>query len=281
MKKVAVVGICGQSIFLKGQSIAKVGETRAFDEMHVELGGKGINSALTIHKLGGNVRFFTVLGKDLFAKECKDFFCKENIKATVIEKEGANSDYGVIMNDAEGNNCVAVYQGASSKITKSDLSFFVKEIETSDYLLTQAEIKDELLIEIAAICKKSGTKIIFDPSPAREFPKEFLESVWLFTPNETEYQNLFSQISPQRVVITKGCNPVEFIENGVKMEFKAEKVVACNTTGAGDVFNGALLFSLANGENLFESIKFAIKASAFKVQSKYVIDGIPTLSDLL
>ena len=142
-------------------------------------------------------------------------------------------------------------------------------------------MKDEILLEIAKICKQSGTKIIFDPSPARVFPKEFLQSVWLFTPNETEEENLFNQITPSRVVITKGARPVELIENGIKTEFEVKEVATCNTTGAGDVFNGALLYALSNGESLFDAIKFAIKASAFKVQSKYVIDGIPTQRDLL
>lgn len=281
MKKVTVVGLCGQSVFLKGKAISQIGETKIYDEMHVELGGKGVNSALTIHRLGGNVKFLTALGKDSYGRECKEFFDFENFNATVIERDGTKTDYGVILTDEDGNNSVSVYQDASKNMTAKDLSCFEDEIKESDYLLTQAEMKDEILLEIAKICKQSGTKIIFDPSPAREFPKEFLQNVWLFTPNETEYENLFKQIIPQRVVITKGGQSVQLIENGVKTTFEVEKVVARNTTGAGDVFNGALMFSLSNNESLFDAIKFAIKASAFKVQSKYVIDGIPTQKDLL
>ena len=281
MKKVTVVGICGQSVFLKGKAVAKIGETRTFDKMHVELGGKGVNSALTIHRLGGDVRFLTALGKDSYGKECKEFFDLEGFKAVVVERDGTKTDYGVILTDEDGNNCVSVYQDASKNMACGDLACFENEIKESEDLLTQAEMKDEILLEIAKICNQSGTKIIFDPSPAREYPKEFLQSVWLFTPNETENENLFKQINPQRVIITKGGKSVELIENGVKTEFGVEKVVANNTTGAGDVFNGALLYSLSIGENLFNSIKFAIKASAFKVQSKYVIDGIPTQRDLL
>ena len=281
MEKVTVVGICGQSVFLKGKAIAQIGETKAFEEMHVELGGKGVNSALTTHRLGGNVRFLTALGKDSYGRECKEFFTLEGLKAVVIEREATKTDYGVIMNDENGNNSVSVYQDASKNMCLQDLACFENEIKESKYLLTQAEMKDEILLEIAKICKQSGTKIIFDPSPAREFPKEFLQSVWLFTPNETEEENLFNQITPQRVVITKGEKSVELIENGIKTEFEVKEVATCNTTGAGDVFNGALLYALSNGESLFDAIKFAIKASAFKVQSKYVIDGIPTQRDLL
>lgn len=281
MEKVSVVGICGQSVFLKGEKIAKIGESRIFDKMHVELGGKGINSALTIRRLGGDVRFFTALGTDSFGKECKEFFNQEGLETFIIEKEGTKTDYGVIMNDIDGNNCVSVYLGASSSMVKQDLSVFEKTIQESKYLLTQAEMDDKILLEIARICKKSDTKIIFDPSPAREFPKAFLESVWLFTPNETEHENLFKQIKPTRVVITKGGQPVEFIENGEKTVFPVKNVVVRNTTGAGDVFNGALCYALCNGETMEQAINFAIKASAFKVQSSYVMDGIPSKGDLI
>lgn len=280
MKKVAFVGICGQSVFLKGNSIAKIGESCLFDEMHMELGGKGINSALTARKLGGDVSFFTVLGKDSFALECKKFFDEEGLRAFVVEKENVQSDYGVILNDAAGNNSVSVYLGASSKMTKEDLAGFEQEIKESSYLVTQAEIKDEVLLRIGEICQQSGTKIIFDPSPKREIPKEFLEKVWLFTPNETEYENLFQQITPQRAVITRGSQSVELIEEGEKTIFPVNEVFVRNTTGAGDVFNGALCYALANDETLSQAIKFAIKASAYKVQSLYVMDGIPTLEDV-
>jgi hypothetical protein len=157
---------------------------------------------------------------------------------------------------------------------------FEQEIKESSYLVTQAEIKDEVLLKIGEICQQSGTKIIFDPSPKREITKEFLEKVWLFTPNETEYENLFTQIVPQRAIITHGSKSVELIEGGEKTTFPVGEVVVRNTTGAGDVFNGALCYALANDETLSQAIKFAIKASAYKVQSLYVMDGIPTLEDV-
>ena len=91
MKKVTVVGLCGQSVFLKGKAISQIGETKIYDEMHVELGGKGVNSALTIHRLGGNVKFLTALGKDSYGRECKEFFGFENFNATIIERDGTKN----------------------------------------------------------------------------------------------------------------------------------------------------------------------------------------------
>ena len=122
MKKVTVVGLCGQSVFLKGKAIAKVGETKTFDKMHVELGGKGVNSALTTHRLGGDVRFLTALGNDSYGRECKEFFSQEEFKVAVIEREGTKTDYAVILTDEDGNNCVSVYQDASKNMACQDLS---------------------------------------------------------------------------------------------------------------------------------------------------------------
>ena len=111
--------------------------------------------------------------------------------------------------------------------------------------------------------------------------KEFLDEVWLFTPNEVEYEFLFKQTNPKNTIITMGDKGAVLLQDGKKTVFSpydTKKVI--NTTGAGDVFNAGLAYYLALGKSLEEAIKFAIKASAFKVKSKYVVDGLPCLKDI-
>ena len=126
----------------------------------------------------------------------------------------------------------------------------------------------------------TNNKIIFDPSPTRDYPIEFLKKVWLFTPNETEYENLFKLIKPNKVVITLGPNGARLIDNGITTEFAGIKVDVVNTTGAGDVFNGALCYALEMEYNISDAVRFAIKAASYKVSHNYVIEGIPTLKDI-
>lgn len=279
MKKIAVIGICGKSVFLGCDKFPAKGESITCSSFHVEQGGKGVNTAVTIQRLGGKVSYLVSLGNDEYGKQCIDFFKKEKLNAVYKIKNGT-TDYGVIMHNKDGNNCVSVFMDEKIKLTAQDVSEFEKELKNSEYVILSAEVGDDVLIKTAKICSKSGTKIIFDPSPVREIPDEFLQKVWLFTPNETEYEELFKKIRPENVIITLGGKGAVLIEKGKRTEFPAVPVEARNTTGAGDVFNGALGYSLASGKNLSDSVRFAMRAAAHKVMGQYLIDAIPTLKEL-
>ena len=279
MKKIAVIGICGKSVFLGCDRFPSAGESVLCDSFHTEPGGKGVNTAITIKRLGGDVSFLVSLGNDEYGKECVEFFERENLRVKCVVKEGRTT-CGVILHNKDGNNCVCVFTEDKIKLTENDASEFEDEIKDAAYIVISAEVEDEVLVKTAEICDKYGTKIIFDPSPVRAVPNEFLKKVWLFTPNETEYENLFKNIIPEKAVITLGDKGAILIESGKKTEFPAVRTKVGNTTGAGDVFNGALCYSLASGNDLSESVAFAIKVAAHKVAGNYVLDGIPTLDEL-
>ncbi len=279
MKKTAVIGICGYSVFLKNGRLPRTGESSVFKTFHTEIGGKGVNAAAAIKKLGGEVTFLTALGKDENAAKCREFFDEIGLNATVSEKD-AETDYGVILVGDGGENCVSVFVGASACLCESDAEGFEEEIGNAGYLLMQSELPDSVIVKAAEIAAKYDTKIIFDPSPVRKLPKELLEKVWLFTPNETETDGLLSEYTPRRYVETIGARGARLVEDGKETYFSAAEVKVRNTTGAGDVFNGALIYALACGHSLEKAVPFAIKAASFKVGSEYVTDGFPAIKDI-
>ena len=60
-------------------------------------------------------------------------------------------------------------------------------------------------------------------------------------------------------------------------EFDTHKVQVKDTTGAGDAFNGALVYQLANQKSIEEAIIFANKVASHTVQYDYVLPGILSL----
>lgn len=278
MKKVSVIGICGKSVFLDCDKFPTKGESIVCSGFHTEPGGKGINTAITVKRLSGNVAYLVSVGNDEYGRECIKFFERENLRVKCSIKDGM-TDYGVIMHNGDGSNCVSVFIDDKVKLSENDVAGFESELKDSSFVVISAEVSDKVLLKTAEICDKYGAKIVFDPSPVRDVPEAFLKKVWLFTPNETEYEELFKKIVPERVVITMGEKGATLIENGKRTEFSAVKASVKNTTGAGDVFNGALCFALANDKNLSESVAFAIKVAAYKVAGNYVMDGIPTLEE--
>ena len=57
--KIAVIGLSGESIFMKMDHFNQEGETVVADTYHVEYGGKGYNQAVAAKRYGANVAFLT------------------------------------------------------------------------------------------------------------------------------------------------------------------------------------------------------------------------------
>ena len=62
--KVLVIGLSGESIFLKVDHFHRDGETLKADNLVIEPGGKGYNQAVACSKLGADVKYLTVVGDD-------------------------------------------------------------------------------------------------------------------------------------------------------------------------------------------------------------------------
>ena len=57
-------------------------------------------------------------------------------------------------------------------------------------------------------------------------------------------------------------------------------VDAIDTTGAGDVFRGALIYALLHGDGGEAMVRFANAAAAISCTREGAIDGIPTLAEV-
>lgn len=66
------------------------------------------------------------------------------------------------------------------------------------------------------------------------------------------------------VYVTQGSAGCDWLENGGRQHQPAFKVDVVDTTGAGDVFHGALAVALATGGDLAESVRFASGVAALK-----------------
>lgn len=278
--KIAVIGLSGESIFMKMDHFNNEGETVFADTYHVEYGGKGYNQAVAAKRFGTNVSFLTVCGDDEIAKKVKLSLDKEGINYKVITKENAKSASACILIDKQGRNRVIVYPGISSQMTKEDVYSFEEEIKSSKYLLLQLETSDEALVTAIELANKHNTLVILNPAPAKYLPESVLNSVYLLTPNEQEACVLFngkdiSKVNFENVIITKGEDGVILKEKSSIFNFPAMKVTPLNTTGAGDTFNGILAASLVSGYSMEESVKIASVGASLSVTKEFVIDSIP------
>ncbi len=288
--KVLVFGLVGESVFMQTDHFHSCGETITIDNIHKEPGGKGFNQAVTLARLGVKTTFIGVIGND-YKKVCEDFLNSEQLTYHLEIKNGMSA-YATIITDKNGENEVSVYHGVNKLFNQLDVQKYEKEFIDAAYALIQAELPEEVVDEVIKLSKKYEVKVIINPAPAKPFIKKYLKDAFLITPNLQEAKTLLSldeikidslekilsKINLSRVIITLGSNGVIIKENEKITHFSAFKIKkVVDTTGAGDVFNGALITSLMKDNNLIEACKFAVKVSGISIQTSYVMPAIPTL----
>lgn len=283
MAKIAVIGLSGQSIFMKVNNLPTPSTTIHSTNLYIEPGGKGYNQAVACKKLGAEVSYFSKVGCDEYGNICEKYLKDLGIK-TIFEKDKIlNTALATILTDDLAENEVIVYKGASSNLNVSELKDFESEIATADVLLLQYEISIDVVKKAIEIAKENNTLVILNPAPAIYLGKEILNMADIVTPNYEEAKTLYgldieklpSSIN-NTLIVTLGSKGSLLINNHTSKKFLPINVEAVDTTGAGDIFNAGLAVAIANKKSIEEAIEFATVASGLSVTKEHVMDSIPT-----
>lgn len=114
---------------------------------------------------------------------------------------------------------------------------------------------------------------------SERFAKEFTQ----LNVCEENYEAIIQKIKKlnnKHVVITLGSKGLIYEEKGIVKHMPAFCVNVVDTTGAGDIFHGALLYAISEKMEWVESLRFASLASALSIQQKGGFTSIPTLDEM-
>jgi len=296
-KRIVVAGSSNTDMVVRAARIPRPGETVLGGEFLMAAGGKGANQAVAAARAGGAVTFIARVGDDLFGRQALRGFRRDRIN---IDKVGidrrASSGVALIVVGQGGENAITVASGANARLTEAEIRRAAKVIASADILLLQLEIPLAAVSLAAAIAKRSCVRTILNPAPARPLPEALLNRISVLTPNESEAEiltgiKIIGRKDAERaairlakrteaVILTMGARGL-IIASGSKTEFvPAFKVKAVDTTGAGDVFNGALAVALAEGGSLSGAARFASAAAALSVTKWGAQPSAPRRSEI-
>jgi ribokinase len=162
------------------------GETLIADSMFEEIGGKGINQAIAAKRMGAEVSFLAAIGDDENGKKCIEVAKENNINAHIQIKHGKVTPFAFILTDKNGENRVTEYKTAELDV--NDVMTFEKEIASSDILLLQQEVPDEVNETAVKLAEKHNVRVILNPAPIRNISDEMSGKIFAVTPNEQEMQ---------------------------------------------------------------------------------------------
>jgi ribokinase len=281
--RIVIVGSSGTDMIIKLERIPRQGETLLGGEFHITGGGKGANQAVSAARAGGNVAFVARLGQDDFGDQAITVFVKERINVDHIYRDRkVATGVALIFVDQHGENSIGVAPGANGRLSPADLKKARKIFSGAGVMVAQLEIPLETVQTAALLAAKSGARVILNPAPARPLPDELLRHVSILTPNETEAElltgirvesdaaaataaSVLRGRGVQTVILTLGARGA-FVATGDGARIvPGFKVKAVDSTGAGDVFNGALAVALAEEQPLINAVRFANAAAAISV----------------
>ncbi|KAF1299386.1 ribokinase [Enterococcus sp. JM4C] len=289
MKKILVIGSSSVDLTIELDRMPAQGETIKAADLELFCGGKGANQAVAIARLDGSVDMLGCVGNDGHGE-----LVRENLTANQVntEKLGVSSITSTgtahifLINQ---DNRIIIIPGANNEVT----SEFVEQQlagRLSEYSLVilQNEIPSETIHYIVNCCKKAGISVLYNPAPADVEAAQLMDNVTFLTPNETECQQIFPELTveeavtnyPNQLIVTLGEKGVLFHDGKELRQVPAYPVTAVDTTGAGDTFNGAFALAIVQGKSLAEASQFANKAAALSVTKKGAQQGMPTIQEL-
>ena len=280
---IVVIGSSNTDMVIKAEHLPAPGETILGGKFFMNPGGKGANQAVAAARLGGNVTFITKTGNDIFGKQSVQLLEEEGINTSLIISDPLNpSGVAMITVDKNGENCIVVASGSNAELTPINLYNAKDKIEAAFIVLMQLEIPVATVEHVIAVAAAANVKVVLNPAPVCALSDDLLRYVSIITPNETEAQMLTgvsitdddsakkaAQILHEKgietVIITLGPRGAMVLNKEDCVIIEAPKVVAVDTTAAGDVFNGALVVSLSDGNDILTATAFACKAAAISV----------------
>ncbi len=279
-KKICVIGSSNIDQFSYISEFPSSGETLIGDSFETGFGGKGANQAVMAGLLGADVYMISCLGNDIFGDSTINNFIENDVNVDHIQRVKVSSGVAPIWVNAKGENKIIVIPGANNEIDGNKAKASLQEIENVSYLIGQAEIPMDVNHDVFDYAKQNNITTVFNPAPGRILESAFLKNIDWLIPNENEFQIIsglnmtdenileFSKTIPCNLLITCGEQGVLYVDDDEIIKFKAPKVHAIDTTGAGDAFVGSFVYALTKDLKVDDAINLAIDKASLSVTKR-------------
>ena len=248
-------------------------------------GGPAATAAVAAAKLGAQVDFIGRVGDDDTGNSLLAELESLGVNTRYTRRyAGANSSQSAIMVDAKGERIIVNYP-SPDLLPDAD---WLKEIDFSQWDVVLADVRwHEGAKQAFTLARQSGVMTVLDGDVT---PQDISELVALsdhaafsepglarLTGTTEPYSGLkkAQMLTNGHVYVTRGSEGCDWIQDNAVQHQPGFSVDVVDTTGAGDVFHGALAFSLACGSAQEDAVRFASGVAALKCTRPGGRAGIP------
>ncbi|MEM7406687.1 MAG: sugar kinase [Pseudomonadota bacterium] len=265
-------------------------------------GGDTSNCAVAASRQGACAGYFTQVGVDTFGEELLTLWRKEGIDVSTVRQEpSAPTGIYFISHDADGHRFTYRRAGsAASLMTPTRLPReLLRRCRYLQFSAISQAISDsacDTCFEALAVAREAGVTVAYDTNlrlnlwplaRARAVVMATLENVDIALPGLDDARALTGLDEPQAILdlfleagvrivaLTMGADGVWIASSEERERLPAHRVNCVDATAAGDVFDGALLARLADGDALREAARYANVAAALSTTGFGAVGPIP------
>jgi sulfofructose kinase len=251
-------------------------------------GGPAANAAVTVANLGLQAGFVGYLGRDIFGNAHFDELQQAGVLANLIARGEHPSALSVVIVKPDGSRSLVNYRKPESFLAADSVDFTPVDARVILFDGHEPYISPDL----ARAARQRGIITLLDAGSVHSGTEELVSLVdYLvcsekfaleFTGQNDEYNALekLKSYAPN-IVITVGNRGLVWKNKvGSLGQLDPYKVKAVDTTGAGDVFHGALAACLAQNKGWVESLRYAGAAVALCCTKIGARLGIPTKEEV-
>jgi ribokinase len=299
-KPISVIGSIVYDLVMELEHLPATGETVPGTSFSTFIGGKGLNQAVQIHRLGYPVIFRGRIGDDSYGQAVIDELERQRFPYDGINRvPGEHTAVGMIFVGPDGRNLIGGYRAANMNFGTDEVDDEMeREIRNSSILSVQLEIPDDVIEKALRIAVDAGVKTILNAAPWRALPDSFEELVDYWVVNEVEAGQFFDcgitnandcfpitlhqpVIDRRQVwVVTLGDRGAAVVDSDGVHPVDGIVVDAVDSTGAGDSFTGGFAVGIAEGMNPVDAAIFANRVASISVTKLGGMTGLPLRSEL-
>lgn len=270
-----------------------VGSKVDIDKLSYEVGGGGVNSAISFARHGHEATLMANIAHDAAGEAILRVLDKEGVDTSFVDYTLAKATGSsvILLDSKKGERTILTYRGASTKFDNFDVSD-LKVIQPEYIYITTMRGDIKTLSKFLEKAKEINAKVMFNPG-VKELQNsteilKLLKFVDILLVNKQEAAELVPgktleellyhlQNYCETVIITDGSmggiatNREETYRFGIYEDVKMK-----DATGAGDAFGSGFLAAIASGKSFRRSLVFASANSTFVVTKIGASSGILT-----
>lgn len=259
-------------------------------EQAVCCGGQTATALATCASLGLRTRYLGATGTDSNGKRIREELARLGIDATDAVIRDVPNQFAVILVDEQSGERIVLWD------RDERLRLRPREVAPETFrgarLVHVDDVDQPAAIMAAQIAREAGLPVTSDIDRITDLTGDliaavtipiFAEHVPAGLTGVSDTEEALRRLRKSHdglLIVTCGAAGAVALDGDQIVRAPGFPVTAVDTTGAGDVFRGGLIFALLRGWPTAEALRFANAAAAISCTRLGAIDGVPSLADV-